>query len=189
MKGKRMKKSLWIAILIIVLVVIVGFLWWRQYVNERTMDKGGMINEEAIKLNNKTVAETGVIAAADETMTAGATDSGVMTEGGGTTDIEANTPGVVEVEEDLSEEIDESAMPPVVTKSGMIAGTLVEATMNNIVVERANGQRMSFSTMEAEMKTGEKGLVLGEVVAVFYDDKKPLGENYWAAEVVQVVKE
>ncbi|MDD2959662.1 MAG: SH3 domain-containing protein [Lachnospiraceae bacterium] len=57
--------------------------------------------------------------------------------------------------------------PANTTSSGYLEGTLVDASMNNLVVETSNGNEYTFSSGNAYMNTAD-GLIVGDWIGVTY---------------------
>lgn len=69
-------------------------------------------------------------------------------------------------------------------KEGTIEGVVVDATMNTVLIER-EGKEYSFMTEDAEVVAGERGLLIGDTVKVYYTGELNEEET---AQTVKVTK-
>ncbi len=157
-----MQRKIWTIVLLILLGAVVGVGGWRQYLEKQQKEKAQ---------TSITMPETVIVAPDERTMvqpTSESTSAQKLAEGG-----------------EFNDEATTGATETVLT---VTIGELIEATMNNITILTHEKKELNFLTTDAQMITGEKGLLLGETVAVTYDEETPIAANYWVAQVVKVIE-
>lgn len=72
---------------------------------------------------------------------------------------------------------------------GSFGGTVTDATMNTVTVKADNGTQYLFKTEGAHIETGPKGLIIGDVVTVYYAGMLNTGHEEQNVIVIRLVVE